>query len=70
MGELLIGILVMAAFIGFIIWKNRGKQNREPTLDDLQRDQWWADREQERRDGPEIVSAGSTDDSDDDDDDD
>ena len=62
MGESVIGLLVMAAFIGFVVWKNKGKKKKEPTLDDLHREQWWAEREQERIDGPVINSANSDDD--------
>lgn len=70
MGEILIGILVMAGFIGFVIWKNKGKEQKQETLDDLHREQWWADREDERKQGPVIVSADSRNDKDDKDDDD
>ncbi|MCG5525919.1 hypothetical protein LRB11_13415 [Ectothiorhodospira haloalkaliphila] len=32
MGETFIGMLVMAGFIGFIIWKNRGKEKNRKRL--------------------------------------
>ena len=59
MSEVFIGILVMAAFIGFVIWKNKGKVKQE---EDIHSQQWWAEREQEQKQGPEIVRADADDD--------
>jgi hypothetical protein len=47
----------MAAFVGFVIWKNKGRPKREETMQDRMNEQWWAEKEQEREEGPVIVSA-------------
>lgn len=57
MGEVAVGILVMVAFIGFVLWKNKGKPKRKMTMQDRMNEQWWAEKEQERKEGPVIVSA-------------
>ncbi|MCF8040146.1 MAG: hypothetical protein K9K79_12600 [Desulfohalobiaceae bacterium] len=67
MNEVVGGVLVMAVFVGFVIWKNRGKPKRAETMQDRMNEQWWAEREQERKEGPLIVRAGSDDQDDDDD---
>jgi hypothetical protein len=67
MGEIGIGILVMVVFIGFVVWKNKGKPKRAQTMQDRMNEQWWAEKEQERKEGPVIVSADNGDDSDSDD---
>ena len=59
MSEVFIGILVMAVFVGFVIWKNKGKAKHE---EDIHSQQWWSEREQEQKEGAEIVSADSDDD--------
>ncbi|MFP4034644.1 MAG: hypothetical protein ACLFT5_03970 [Desulfovermiculus sp.] len=63
MSEVFIGILAMAAFIGFVIWKNKGKAKQE---EDIHSQQWWAEREQEAKEGPVIVRADADRDGDDD----
>lgn len=67
MGEILFGMLVMVAFIGFVIWKNKGKEKQAETMDDLHRQQWWAEKDQENQQGVQVVSSDSGDDSDNDD---
>jgi len=67
MGEIAVGILVMVAFIGFVLWKNKGKPKREMSMQDRMNEQWWAEKEQERKEGPVIVSADNDDNSDSDD---
>ena len=67
MNEVFIGILVMVAFVGFVVWKNKGKPKRAETMQDRMNEQWWAEREQERKEGPVIVRAGSDDKDDSDD---
>jgi hypothetical protein len=61
MGEVFIGILVMAVFVGFVIWKNKGKPKRAMTMQDRMHEQWWAEREQERKEGPVIVRVDNDD---------
>jgi len=61
MSEVVIGILVMVVFVGFVIWKNKDKSKREETVRDRMNEQWWAEREQERKEGPSIVRADSDD---------
>ena len=61
MSEIFVGILVMAVFVGFVIWKNKGKAKHE---EDIHSQQWWAEREQEQKEGPEIVRADADDDDD------
>jgi hypothetical protein len=61
MSEVFIGILVMIVFVGFVIWKNKGKPKREETTQDRMNAQWWAEQEQERKEGPVIVRADSDD---------
>jgi len=65
MGEIAVGILVMVAFIGFVLWK--GKPKRKMTMQDRMNEQWWAEKEQERKEGPVIVSADNDDSGDSDD---
>ncbi|MFP4271690.1 MAG: hypothetical protein ACLFRH_01485 [Halothiobacillaceae bacterium] len=62
MTEILVGIGVMAAFIAFVIWKNRGRQ-KPPTDWDQQR--WWAEREAGNRAGPRVHSSAEASRSDD-----
>lgn len=52
--EILIGIVVMALFVGFVMWKNRGRE-KPPT--DWEGEQWWAEREARNREGPSIRSS-------------
>ena len=67
MGEIGIGILIIVVFIGFVLWKNKGKPKREMTMQDRMNDQWWAEQEQERKEGAVIVSADNDDNGDRDD---
>ena len=59
MSEVFVGILAMAAFVGFVIWKNKGKPKSEETMQGRMNEQWWAEQEQERKEGPVIVRADS-----------
>ena len=61
MNEVFVGILAMAAFIGFVLWKNKGKPKRAETMQDRMHAQWWAEREQEQNEGPVMAKAGSDD---------
>jgi hypothetical protein len=54
MGEILGGLIVMALFIGFIVWKNKGKPKQTDDLQRIQEEQYWAEKDaQETR----VVSA-------------
>lgn len=61
MGEAIIGFFVMVCFVIFIMFKNRNIKKGEETIQDIDRQYWWAEREQEREDGPVIVSSNSKD---------
>ena len=67
MKEIAVGILVMVGFIGFVLWKNKRKPKRKMTMQDRMNEQWWAEKEQERQEGPVIVSANKDDNGDSDD---
>lgn len=61
MGEIFGGIVVMAVFIAFVIFKNRNKTNRRDPLREQNEQEYWARKEAEQFDthGP-----GAEDDSD------
>ncbi|MCP4342383.1 MAG: hypothetical protein GY799_26780 [Desulfobulbaceae bacterium] len=61
MGEIFGGIIVMAAFIGFIIWKNK-HNNQQQDKDPLRKqheEEYWAEKNASE---PDIVSSNSNDD--------
>jgi hypothetical protein len=44
MGEIIGGIIVMAAFIVFIMWKNKGKNNQQDDFQRMREEQYWAEK--------------------------
>jgi len=59
MSEIIGGVIVVVAFIGFVLWKNRGKPKQQMTTADWYKEEWWALHE-----GQDVTTtrAGSTDD--------
>ncbi len=61
MGEIVGGIIVMAVFIGFILWKNKHNDQKQD-IDPLRKqheEEYWAEKNAEE---PEIVSSDANDD--------
>lgn len=48
MGEIIGGIVVMAVFIAFVIFKNRNKANRRDPLSEQNEQEYWARKEAEQ----------------------
>jgi hypothetical protein len=53
MAEILGGVMVMAVFVLFVIWKSKGKPKRTMTTQDYYKEEWWAAQSKE----PVITSA-------------
>lgn len=54
MGEIVGGVVVMAAFIAFIMWKNMGKSQQSDPFREHNEQAYWAEKEAQE---PEIVEA-------------
>ncbi len=59
MGEIIGGVIVMIIFIGFILFKNKGKFKEHDEMRRIHEEQYWAHRNSETL---EIVSSDSMDD--------
>jgi len=57
-GEIIGGILIMTAFIAFLMWKRSGKSERSAPLQEHNEQAFWAEREARQ---PETVDAPSDD---------
>lgn len=60
MGEIFGGIIVMAAFIAFVMWKNKSKDQTQQDKDLLRKqneEEYWAEKNASQ---PDIVSSDSS----------
>ncbi len=62
MGEIIGGVIVMVAFVAFVMWKNKGKTPVQDEFKRLQEEQYWAEKDAQETN---VVSAESDDDPDD-----
>lgn len=51
MGEIIGGIFVMALFIAFVMWKNKGKNQEYDPNRDMNEQQYWAEKNAEGHSG-------------------
>ena len=54
MGEIIGGLVVVALFIAFVIWKNKGNTQKPDSFQRMQEEQYWAEKEAQE---PNVVSS-------------